>query len=167
MAQQTINTTDSPETGRGKINANFTEVYNITNLLPSQTGNANKFLKTNGAVASWAAISSVPASQMCSFLFSNVVNGDSGTLAQLGGNYYGFNNYSTIIIKGVLNGDILVSETVSLSVNENDLIQLSYYEESSDINIVLYKNGSVAGSLYFGDNLGTGSLSGGLNILMY
>lgn len=57
MAQQTIATTDSPETGRGKINENFTEVYDIDNLLPSQTGNSGKFLVTNGTTASWQSAS--------------------------------------------------------------------------------------------------------------
>jgi hypothetical protein len=43
-----------------KVNANFTELYNSVgpSLIPSQTGNADKYLKTDGTTLSWATVSS-------------------------------------------------------------------------------------------------------------
>jgi len=45
-----------------KVNANFTELYtqvsNVSgSVLPSQTGNADKYLKTDGTTLSWATVS--------------------------------------------------------------------------------------------------------------
>ena len=80
MSQQTINTTDSPETGRGKINANFTEVYNVNNLLPSQTGNSGKFLTTNGTVASWTGTGTLREAVLSSeFKYSGSFTGSGDT----------------------------------------------------------------------------------------
>lgn len=65
MAQQIINigstvndgTGDTLRTGAQKINANFAELYLTT--IPTQTGNAGKFLTTNGTGTSWAPITDV------------------------------------------------------------------------------------------------------------
>ena len=62
MAQQIINigatvndgTGDTLRSGAQKINANFAELYLTT--LPSQTGNAGKFLTTDGNSVSWAPV---------------------------------------------------------------------------------------------------------------
>lgn len=64
MTKQTINIGMAPNTKTGdplraaftKVNANFTELYNTAGpdvQIPSQTGNAGKYLKTNGTTLSW------------------------------------------------------------------------------------------------------------------
>lgn len=66
MAKQTINIGDSVNdrsgdplrTAFGKVNSNFTEVYNaVANVLPDQTGNNGKVLTTDGTTVSWQFIS--------------------------------------------------------------------------------------------------------------
>lgn len=68
MAQQTINTTDSLETGRQKINANFSELYNVAQPTPGGTGGGTDLgwinvktdygAKGDGATADHGAIQS-------------------------------------------------------------------------------------------------------------
>lgn len=54
MAQQTIATTDSPETGRGKINDNFTELY--ATALPVGTKKYVALLTQSGTSAPVATV---------------------------------------------------------------------------------------------------------------
>jgi hypothetical protein len=72
MTKQVINTGTAPNAKNGdpirtafeKVNANFTELYSSLGAdgqLPPQTGNANKYLKTDGTILSW---STVPAAQV-------------------------------------------------------------------------------------------------------
>ena len=77
MAKQIVNIGSTANAKNGdplrtafdKINQNFTELYTRTNddiQIPSQTGNANKYLKTDGAALSWATVAG-----------DTLVNGDS------------------------------------------------------------------------------------------
>ena len=65
MAKQTINVGTTANDKKGdslraafqKVNANFTELYAASTVtFPSQTGNANKYLKTDGSVLSWGIV---------------------------------------------------------------------------------------------------------------
>ena len=67
MAKQTINlgtgpntkTGDPLRTAFGKINDNFTELYNTASAdvqIPSQTSNSGKYLTTNGTTLSWGTV---------------------------------------------------------------------------------------------------------------
>ena len=66
-----INTGSSPNKGDGdtlrtafnKINANFQEL-SAASILPSQTGNVNKYLKTDGTSASWSDLPATTVSQL-------------------------------------------------------------------------------------------------------
>jgi hypothetical protein len=52
-------TGDTIRVAFSKVNANFTELYATTGAdvqLPSQTGNANKYLKTDGTTLSWGTV---------------------------------------------------------------------------------------------------------------
>jgi hypothetical protein len=65
MAKQTINVGTAANDKKGdslraafqKVNANFTELYATSTVtFPSQTGNANKYLKTDGTTLSWGTV---------------------------------------------------------------------------------------------------------------
>lgn len=81
MTKQVINVGTSANDKKGdslrvafaKVNQNFTELYTRTNddiQIPSQTGNANKYLKTDGAALSWATVAGGGSGD-------SLVNGDS------------------------------------------------------------------------------------------
>jgi hypothetical protein len=65
MAKQNINVGTTANDKKGdslraafqKVNANFTELYAASTVtFPSQTGNANKYLKTDGTTLSWGTV---------------------------------------------------------------------------------------------------------------
>jgi hypothetical protein len=65
MAKQTINVGTTANDKKGdslraafqKVNANFTELYATSTVtFPSQTGNAGKYLTTNGSALSWGTV---------------------------------------------------------------------------------------------------------------
>jgi hypothetical protein len=76
MAKQNINVGTTANDKKGdslraafqKVNANFTELYAASTVtFPSQTGNANKYLKTDGTTLSWGTVAT-DISQLSSFL---------------------------------------------------------------------------------------------------
>jgi hypothetical protein len=65
MTKQVINVGTTANDKKGdslraafqKVNANFTELYATSTVtFPSQTGNAGKYLKTNGTTLSWETV---------------------------------------------------------------------------------------------------------------
>ena len=86
MAKQVINigasandnSGDPLRTAFNKINLNFTELYSLP-VLPSQTGNTNKYLKTDGSGnLSWSTVESVTSTGDIYFENNNIYNSISG-----------------------------------------------------------------------------------------
>jgi hypothetical protein len=134
-------TGDPLRTAFDKVNQNFVELYALANAdvqIPSQTGNSNKFLTTNGTTLSWTSISQEVGTANTGFVDDRIYNLNGvivsnddlvhGATARLTIPEYGdtvnpitlYNNYGNI---SILNGSGgVISNTWTFGTDGNTIL---------------------------------------------